>query len=138
MSPPDAEGAPARGRLTEVAHHDPRPLTVPQEQPPDCGSVLSLFDVAPAGAVRRGDTLPSVEAARTVNAARQRDVILEELGEQDATADDLAVPVGTHRSVVASRLAQLRRDGLVEVHGTRANQLGKQVQLWRLRRGVEP
>ena len=132
----NAERAPLGGSPTKSLSNDNRPSTVQQEQPSDSGSPLSLFDAGHVGALRRGDALSSIEAARTVAASRQRDVILTSLAERDQTADDLAHVVHTHRSVVASRLAQLRRDGLVEVHGMAPNPFGRRVQLWRLRRSA--
>lgn len=99
---------------------------------------LGLFDAPPtAGRSRRSDPETSREAAKTARVAHQRNTILRELAGGGKTADDLAGPCGTHRSVVSSRLAQMRRDGQVECVGTVENDVGRRVQLWVLAdRGV--
>ncbi len=127
MSPPDAERP---GPYTPVADTDRHQA---HRQPDDSAPVLTLFGLHPVGGLRHSDPVTSVAAARSVDAARQRDVILAQLHEHTdgLTADDLEPEVGTHRSVVASRLAQMRRDGLVQVVGVRANHAGRVVQLWR-------
>lgn len=95
----------------------------------------SLFD-APAtqGAHRKKDPRTSIDAARSCDTQRQRDQILRLLDSTISgwTADELgaAMRPPVHRSTVASRLAQLRGDGLVEPWGFRPNQGGRNVQLW--------
>lgn len=101
----------------------------------------SLFDVEPVGAHRRTDPRSSSEAAAKVDARRQRDQIMRLLGSTTAgwTADELAASMRpeVHRSTVASRLAQLRADGLCEPFGFKPNERGRNVQTWVLRtRGV--
>jgi len=95
---------------------------------------LSLLDLPPVGAHRRRDPRSSSEAAATCDASRQKDQIVALLATtvRGYTADELAqqmVP-SPHRSVVASRLAQLRRDGLAEPWGFRENSNGRNVQIW--------
>jgi predicted ArsR family transcriptional regulator len=95
---------------------------------------LSLLDLAPVGAHRRRDPSSATEAAATCDAARQRDQILRLLGStvHGWTADELGAAMRplVHRSTVASRLAQLRSDGLCEPFGMRPNERGRNVQTW--------
>lgn len=95
------------------------------------------YDDPRAGRVRKTDPRTSVEAARTCDAQRQRDQILRLLSGElfGLTPDELGdrMEPKVHRGTVASRLAQLRRDQLVEPYGARVNAIGKNVQVWFLR-----
>lgn len=91
-----------------------RPVGRPAHQHPD--STPSLFDAPEtAGRARASDPAPSHEAARHVNVGGQRQEILVALArEVVVTADRLEeVHPRVHRSSWSSRLAGMRRDGLV-------------------------
>lgn len=96
-------------------------------------SSLSLLELTPTqGQARRNDPRSAVLAARSVDARRQRDVLLRELKATTVgrTCDELEAATGIPRYVVASRLAQMRRFGDVEPFGLRENPHGRQVQVW--------
>lgn len=67
-----------------------------------------------AATTRRSDPQTSVDAARGVDLGGQRDVVLAALDrEGQVTADRLEELTGVHRSTWSTRLAGMRRDGLV-------------------------
>lgn len=96
---------------------------------------LDLFG-PPVAQVRKTDPRSSVTAARSVNAARQRRLILEHLADRDATADDLAPVIGRHRSHASTRLAVLAKAGhayKVGISPRRGDSgLVRDVDLWRI------
>lgn len=96
---------------------------------------LDLFG-PPLAQVRKSDPQGSRTAARSVNAARQRRLILEHLDRQDATADDLGPVIGRHRSHASTRLRVLEKAGHARKIGTSPrrgdNGLMRDVDLWRI------
>lgn len=96
---------------------------------------LSLLD-PPLAQIRKSDPQPSRTAARSVNAARQRRLILEHLARTDATADDLGPVIGRHRSHASTRLRVLEKAGHARKVGTSPrrgdNGLMRDVDLWRI------
>ena len=96
---------------------------------------LSLLD-PPVAQVRRTDPTSSRTAARSVNAAKQRRLILEHLARLDATADDLGPIIGRHRSHASTRLRVLEKAGHARKVGTSPrrgdNGLMRDVDLWRI------
>ena len=98
-------------------------------------SQLDLFGTTLAQS-RRNDPPSSKVSARSVNAARQRRLILEHLARQDATADDLGPVIGRHRSHASTRLRVLEKAGHARKIGTSPrrgdNGLMRDVDLWRI------
>ena len=94
---------------------------------------LSLLE-QPLAQVRKTDPASSKVSARSVDAAKQRRLILEHLSGQDATADDLAPVIGRHRSHASTRLAVLGKAGHAKKIGTSPrkgdNGLMRDVDLW--------
>lgn len=90
------------------------------------------------GGSRKRDPRTSVEAARTCDAQRQRDVLLRELNAafHGRTCDELEAATGIPRYIIASRLAQMRRDGWCEPFGVRQNERGRSAQVWYVSRVV--
>lgn len=108
---------------------------------PDHDSPPSLFDTPEtAGRARVTDPEPSHQAGRRLAVGTQRRQILEAFDDQDViTADDMQDRhPQVHRSSWASRLAGMRRDGLVEDAGPVAKRSGvggpQTVQSFRLAR----
>lgn len=96
---------------------------------------LSLLE-QPLAQVRRTDPASSRQGARSVNAAKQRRQILEHLERHDATADDLALVIGRHRSHASTRLTVLRKAGHAKKIGVSPrrgdNGCLRDVDLWRI------
>ena len=95
--------------------------------------VVRHLDISPG---RKTDPRGSRVAARSVRANLQRRQILEHLERQDATADDLAVTIGRHRSHASTRLTVLGKLGHARKIGTSPrrgdNGCLRDVDLWRI------
>lgn len=93
--------------------------------------------LAPAARARASDPETSHAAARKVNVARCRMIVLQALTELGtATSDDLVCHCAgdVSPSGVRTRLKELQRDGVVRVCGERVNERGNRVRVYEVRK----